>query len=65
MRAERLGAEGRAAPLAAAQDLNVMQANAWIYWQAIENSENGNWWGLLQARTPLYSDRILHACIIP
>ena len=36
----------------AAQDLNVLQANAWVYWQAIENSENGNWWGLLQARTP-------------
>ncbi len=31
------------------QDLNVLQANAWIYWQAIENSEGGNWWGLMQA----------------
>ena len=32
------------------QDLNIMQANAWVYWQAIENSENGNWWGLMQVR---------------
>ena len=34
------------------QDLNVLQASAWVYWQAIENSENGNWWGLLQVRSP-------------
>ena len=32
------------------QDLNVLQANAWVYWQAIENSEVGNFWGLIQAR---------------
>ncbi|KAK9843650.1 hypothetical protein WJX81_001138 [Elliptochloris bilobata] len=30
------------------QDLNVLQANAWVYWQAIENSEIGNFWGLIQ-----------------
>ena len=29
-----------------------MQANAWVYWQAIENSENGNWWGLMQVWDP-------------
>lgn len=34
------------------QDLNVLQANAWVYWQAIENSEVGNFWGLIQARRP-------------
>ena len=30
------------------QDMNEMQANAWIYWQAVENGEKGNWWGLMQ-----------------
>ena len=30
------------------QDLNELQANAWIYWQAVENGEKGNWWGLMQ-----------------
>jgi hypothetical protein len=33
-----------------AQDLNVLQANAWVYWQAIENSEGGTWWGLMQVQ---------------
>ena len=37
------------------QDLNVLQANAWVYWQAIENSEVGNFWGLIQARHPVIS----------
>ena len=30
----------------------MLQANAWVYWQAIENSEVGNFWGLIQARRP-------------
>ena len=30
------------------QDLNVLQANAWVYWQAIEDAEIGNFWGLIQ-----------------
>ena len=25
------------------RDLNLLQAEAWIYWQAVENSETGNW----------------------
>ena len=33
------------------QDLNELQANAWIYWQAVENGEKGNWWGLMQVGT--------------
>ena len=33
------------------QDLNELQANAWIYWQAVENGEKGNWWGLMQVST--------------
>ena len=33
------------------QDLNELQANAWIYWQAVENGEKGNWWGLMQVIT--------------
>ncbi|KAK9863031.1 hypothetical protein WJX84_002813 [Apatococcus fuscideae] len=35
------------------QDLNVLQATAWIYWQAIENTESNNTWGLLQ--TPFHA----------
>ncbi|KAK9848667.1 hypothetical protein WJX84_003282, partial [Apatococcus fuscideae] len=34
------------------QDLNVLQATAWVYWQAIENTESNNTWGLLQ--TPFH-----------
>ena len=34
--------------LSAMQDMNELQANAWIYWQAVENGEKGNWWGLMQ-----------------
>ncbi|KAK9790933.1 hypothetical protein WJX73_002148 [Symbiochloris irregularis] len=30
------------------RDLNTLQAQAWVYWQAVENSETGNWWGLMQ-----------------
>ncbi|KAK9807659.1 hypothetical protein WJX72_005628 [[Myrmecia] bisecta] len=29
-------------------DLNVLQADAWIYWQAIENGDSANSWGLMQ-----------------
>ncbi|CAL8471754.1 g11296 [Coccomyxa elongata] len=39
------------------KDLNVLQANAWIYWQAIENSEGGNWWGLMQV--PFHTGRYI------
>lgn len=40
-----------------AQDMNVLQANAWVYWQAIENSESGNWWGLMQV--PFHTGRTI------
>ena len=40
--------------LSGMQDMNELQANAWIYWQAVENGEKGNWWGLMQVlpKTP-------------
>ncbi len=36
------------------QDMNDLQANAWIYWQAVENGEKGNWWGLMQVSASLH-----------
>ena len=42
------------------QDLNELQANAWVYWQAVENGEKGNWWGLMQV-----SAHTTHASGIP
>ena len=42
------------------QDLNELQANAWIYWQAVENGEKGNWWGLMQV-----SSQSTHAAGMP
>ena len=30
------------------QDLNELGAEAWVYWQAIENGDSVNWWGLIQ-----------------
>ena len=40
-----LGDMGGALQLAACilRDLNTLQAEAWVYWQAVENSETGNW----------------------
>jgi hypothetical protein len=31
----------------------LLQANAWVYWQAIENNDTPTWWGLIQACLPL------------
>ncbi len=47
------------------QDMNELQANAWIYWQAVENGEKGNWWGLMQVLPKTfyrYIDNIL--CLV-
>ena len=53
--------------LSGMQDMNELQANAWIYWQAVENGEKGNWWGLMQVlpKTPCPSLKPTHASFWP
>ena len=43
--------DGVALAAQAAADVNVLQAGAWVYWQAVENldgKEPTPWWGLMQ-----------------